>query len=83
MLEVFNDVICLAVGEGCVVWVDGEASLTSRDSSVVTMRLKMRAKWLMRMFACCLNEGILSVVVMASCDCVVLLLESVMLFSVL
>ena len=41
MLEVFNDVICLAVGEGCVVWVDGEASLTSHDSSVVTVRLKM------------------------------------------
>ena len=43
----------------------------------------MHAKWLMRVFACCLNEGVVSVVVMASCDCVVLLLESVMLFSVL
>ena len=37
----------------------------------------------MRMFACCLFEGMVSVVVMAACDCVVLLLESVMLFRVL
>ena len=37
----------------------------------------------MRMFACCLFEGIVSVVVMASCDFVVLLLERVMLLSVL
>lgn len=37
----------------------------------------------MRVFACCLFEGMVSVVVMAACDFVVLLLESVMLFSVL
>lgn len=37
----------------------------------------------MRVFACCLHEGVESVVVIAACDCVVLLLESVMLFSVL
>ena len=38
----------------------------------------------MRVFACCLCEGMVSVVVMASCDFVVLLLESViMLFRVL
>ena len=41
MLEIFDYVICLAVGEGCVVWVDGEVSLTSHDSSVVSVRLKM------------------------------------------
>ena len=43
----------------------------------------MCEKWLMRVFACCLYEGVVSVVVMASCDCVVLFLESVMLFNVL
>ena len=37
----------------------------------------------MREFACCLFEGIVSVVVMAACDCVVLLLDSVMLLRVL
>lgn len=37
----------------------------------------------MRVFACCLFEGTVSVVVMAACDCAVLLLDSVMLFSVL
>ena len=37
----------------------------------------------MRISACCLFEGIVSVVVMAACDCVMLLLESVMLFTVL
>ena len=37
----------------------------------------------MRMLACCLYEGMLSVVVMASCEFVELLLERVMLFSVL
>ena len=37
----------------------------------------------MRMFACCLLEGMLSDVVMASCVCVVLLLERVMLLIVL
>lgn len=41
MLEIFDYVICLAVGEGCVVWVDGEVSLTSHDSSVVSVRLEM------------------------------------------
>ena len=35
------------------------------------------------MFACSVVEGILSVVVMAACECVVLLFESVMLFNVL
>ena len=43
----------------------------------------MCEKCLMRMFACCLFEGMVSDVVMASCECVVLLLERVMLFSVL
>ena len=37
----------------------------------------------MSVFACCLFEGTVSVVEMAACDCVVLLLESVMLLSVL
>ena len=37
----------------------------------------------MRVFACSLFDGIVSVVVMAACDFVVLLLERVMLFSVL
>lgn len=37
----------------------------------------------MRVFACCLLEGTVSVVVIAACDCVMLLLESVMLFIVL
>ena len=37
----------------------------------------------MRMFDCCLFEGMLSDVVMDSCKCVVLLLEKMMLFSVL
>ena len=37
----------------------------------------------MRMFACCLFEGMVSVVVMAACDYVVLLLKIVILFRVL
>lgn len=37
----------------------------------------------MRVFACCLFEGTVSVVVMAACDFVVLLLDNVMLFRVL
>lgn len=40
-------------------------------------------KWFISMFACCFFEGMVSVVVMAACEGVVLLLESVMLFIVL
>ena len=29
-----QDVFCLAVGEGCIVWVYGEKSLASDDLSV-------------------------------------------------
>ena len=37
MLEVVNDVFRLAVGERCIVWVSGELSFTSNDTSVVMM----------------------------------------------
>ena len=50
-------------------------------SSLCGLRWLTREKWLMRMFACCLFEGMVSVVVMVACDCVMLLLESVMLFK--
>ena len=35
MLEVADDMLRLAVCERCVVWVDGETSPASYDSSVV------------------------------------------------
>ena len=57
--------------------------LMTRLSSGWGLRWLICAKCLMRMFACCLHEGMLSDVVMASCVCVVLLLERVMLLIVL
>ena len=47
-----------------------------RLSSLWGFRWLTREKWLMRMFAGCLFEGMVSVVVMAECDRVMLLLES-------
>ena len=35
MLEVVNDMLCLIVGERCIVWVCGELSPTSDDMSVL------------------------------------------------
>ena len=43
----------------------------------------MCEKCLMRVFACCVDDGTVCDVVIASCDCVVLLFDSVMLFNVL
>ena len=37
MLEVVDDVFRLMVSEGCIVWVGGELSFASDDSSVVMM----------------------------------------------
>ena len=37
VLEVFNDMLCLVVSEGHVVWVSGEVSFASIDASVVTV----------------------------------------------
>ena len=41
MLEVSDDVVRLAVREGCVVRVCGKLSLTSVDTSVVRVGFKM------------------------------------------
>ena len=41
MLEVFNDMLCLVVSEGHVVWVSGEVSFASIDASVVTVGFKV------------------------------------------
>ena len=37
MLEVVNDMLCLTVGERCMVWVCRELSLTSDDMSVLAL----------------------------------------------
>ena len=37
MLEVMDDVLRLMKSEGCIVWVSGELSFASDDSSVVSM----------------------------------------------
>ncbi len=41
MLEVHEDVLRLAVDERCIVWVGGELSSSSDDSSVVRSRVEM------------------------------------------
>ena len=41
MLEVVDDVLRLAVNEGCIVWVCGEMSLSSDDTSVVMMGVEV------------------------------------------
>ena len=41
MLEIFNDMVCLVVGEGRVVGVSGEVSFSSVDASVVTVWFKV------------------------------------------
>ena len=41
MLDVMNDMICLAVCERCIVRVGGELSFTSDDSSVARVRFKV------------------------------------------
>ena len=38
MLEIVDDMLCLVIGEGCIVRVCGELSLTSDDTSVVFVR---------------------------------------------
>ena len=56
--------------------------LMTRLSSGWGLRWLICEKCFMRMFACCLLDGMVSDVVMASCVCVVLLLDRVMLLMV-
>ena len=37
MLKIVDDVLCLVVSERCIVWVGGELSFASDDTSVVMM----------------------------------------------